>query len=137
MRVVLDGGAFPPIRAHETDAGLDLRAMHGATVPAMGSAIFDTGVHIELPSGCCGLVVSRSGLYMHHGITSTGLVDEAYQGSIFVKLCNHSREDYFVFAGDKISQLVIIPCRYESVEIVEEFGAETDRGSAGFGSTGR
>lgn len=137
MRVVLDGGAFPPIRAHETDAGLDLRAMHGANVPAMGSAIFDTGVHVELPSGCCGLVVSRSGLYMHNGITSTGLVDEAYQGSIFVKLCNHSSEDYFVFAGDKISQLVIIPCRYESVEIVEEFGAETDRGSAGFGSTGR
>lgn len=137
MRVVLDDNAFPPIRAHQTDAGMDLRAMYGAVVPARGSAIFDTGVHVELPAGCCGLLVSRSGLNIHWDITSTGLIDESYQGSIRVKLYNHSNRDYMVYSGDKISQLVILPCRYEPVEIVEEFGIVTDRGSDGFGSTGR
>lgn len=137
MKIVLDEGAFPPIRVHDTDAGLDLRAMHPAMVAAHGCFTICTGTHVEIPHGCCGLLVSKSGLNVKHGITSTGLVDEGYVGPIYVKLYNHSDIDYWVNAGDKISQLVILPCRYEPVEIVDSFDTQTERGDAGFGSTGR
>lgn len=136
MKVKLDQGAFAPTRAHDIDAGLDLYAMDDRIVEAKGSAIFRTGVHVELTKGCCGLLVSKSGLNVKHGITSTGLIDEGYSGDIAVKLYNHSGYDFTVRRGDKISQLVIIPVKYEPVEIVDEIGSG-ERGEAGFGSTGR
>ena len=137
MKIKLDAGAFPPVREHETDAGLDLRAMWGEIVPAKESATFHTGVHVQLPRGTCGILVSKSGLNTKHGITSTGLIDEGYTGEIIVKLYNHGGYDYDVHAGDKISQLVIVPVLYEDIEVVDDFNQVTDRGSHGFGSTGR
>lgn len=137
MRIKLDTGAYEPVRVHETDAGLDLRAKVGQIVPAKESAIFETGVHVQLPKGTAGLLVSKSGLNVKHGITSTGLIDEGYTGEIIVKLYNHSGWDYMVKAGDKISQLVVIPVCYEPVELVDELDQESDRGSNGFGSSGR
>ncbi len=136
MKVKLDHGAIAPTRAHETDAGLDLYSRHGCIVEAKGDAIFHTGVHVQIPHGCAGLLVSKSGLNVKFGNTSTGLIDEGYSGEITVKLYNHSGQDYEVKAGDKISQLVIIPVKYEPVEIVDEIGGG-ERGDAGFGSTGR
>ena len=136
MKIKLDPWAFEPTRAHANDAGLDLRAQHEALVPAGGSVVFDTGVHIELPKGTAGVLLSKSGLNMKYGITSTGLIDEGYRGSIQVKLYNHSDKDYWVTDGDKISQLVIVPVLYEDVEVVDTLG-ESERGSKGFGSTGK
>lgn len=136
MRVAVDEGAFPPARAHETDAGMDLMARRGIRIPAHGSAVIGTGTHVQLPHGCCGLLVSKSGLNTKREITSTGLVDEGYAGEIMVKLYNHGETSYQVKAGDKISQLVVIPVRYEPIEIVDSIeGGE--RGQNGFGSTGR
>ena len=137
MKIKLDSGAFMPVREHPTDAGLDLRAMWSEIVPAKESATFHTGVHVELPKGTCGILVSKSGLNTKHGITSTGLIDEGYTGEIMVKLYNHGGYDYDVHAGDKISQLVIVPVLYEDIEVVDDFNQVTDRGSHGFGSTGR
>jgi len=137
MKVMLDKGAFAPIRAHSTDAGLDLMAKRAIRVPAGGSAVIGTGVHIELPHGCCGILVSKSGLNIKHDITSTGLVDEGYTGEIMVKLFNHGTDSYQVNAGDKVSQLVVIPVLYEDVEIVESLDMDTERGAKGFGSTGK
>jgi len=137
MKVIVEKGAFKPVRAHDIDAGLDLRAKYGRTVPAHGFATIGTGVHIELPKGCAGLLVSKSGLNTKHSITSTGLIDEGYQGEIMVKLYNDSALDYRVYEGDSISQLVVIPVRYEPVEIVDSFDEQTERGNNGFGSTGR
>ena len=98
---------------------------------------FHTGVHVELPPGTCGLLVSKSGLNVRHDITSTGLIDENYTGEIVVKLFNHGFEDYQVHAGDKVSQMVVIPIWHDPViEIVDEL-PETERGSNGFGSSGR
>ena len=136
MRIKLDEGAYMPERAHRTDAGLDLRAREAAYVPAGGSEIFHTGVHVRLPVGHAGLLVSKSGLNVTYGITSTGLIDEGYTGEIVVKLFNHSAEGYFVRRGDKISQLVVIPVVQDMLEIVDEL-EETERGDGGFGSTGR
>lgn len=131
MRIKLDKGAIAPTRAHETDAGLDLYAREDGFIPNLSSANFYTGVHIELPKGCAGLLVN-----VKHGITSTGLIDEGYCGEIVVKLFNHGNLDYTVKRGDKISQLVVLPVRYENVEIVEEISGGA-RGENGFGSSGK
>jgi dUTP pyrophosphatase len=137
MRIVLDEGAFKPTREHSTDAGLDIRAMKCGCVRAGQSAVFHTGVHVELPENTAGIFISKSGLMMNHDITSTGLVDEGYQGEIVVKLFNHGYEDYNVRRGDKISQFVITPVLYEDVEVIAGFDYCTERGGCGFGSTGR
>lgn len=136
MEIMLDNGAYMPSRGHKIDAGLDLRAPKAVTVPAYGNAIVDTGVHVELPHGCAGLLVSKSGLNVKHDITSTGLIDEGYTGSIVVKLYNHGGEDHEFEAGDKVTQLVVIPVVREPLEQVSEFNP-SKRGDAGFGSTGR
>ncbi len=136
MKIKLDENAFMPTRAHETDAGLDLRSPIGVLVPAWGSVLIDTGVHIELPQYTTGFLKSKSGLNVNHGITSEGVIDEGYTGSIAVKLYNHSRKDYFVRRGDKISQLVILPILFPKLEEADELES-TERGDGGFGSTGR
>lgn len=135
MKVVLDAGAKMPTRAHETDAGLDLYAREKQIVPAKESAIFDTGVHIELPPNTVGMIKSKSGLNVKHGIVSEGVIDVGYTGSIVVKLYNHGGYDYVVNKGDKISQLVILPILTPELELVDELEA-TERGNGGFGSTG-
>lgn len=136
MRIKVDEGGFVPLRAHATDAGLDLRTPMEVTVPAHGSVVVDTKTHAELPQGCAGLLVSKSGLNVMHGITSTGLIDEGFTGTILVRLYNHSGEDYTFHEGDKVTQLVVMPVRYEAVEIVDSING-SERGGGGFGSTGR
>lgn len=148
IKVKLDEGAKMPTRAHETDAGLDIYSREELIVPAKESAIFDTGVHIELPKmvfntgfigheyNTVGFLKSKSGLNVKHGITSEGVIDVGYTGSIKVKLYNHSGSDYRVKAGDKISQLVILPILTPTPYIVDSL-EETERGDNGFGSSGR
>lgn len=136
MKIKLDHGAIMPTRAHSTDAGLDLYAKEKQIVPAKESAIFNTGVHIELPPNTVGMIKSKSGLNVKYGLTSEGVVDVGYTGSIVVKLYNHSGYDYTVNKGDKISQLVIMPILTPELELVESL-EETERGNGGFGSTGK
>ena len=136
MKIKLDEGALMPTRAYPTDAGLDLYARDTQIVPAKESARFDTGVHIELPAGTVGMLKSKSGLNVNHGITSEGVIDSGYTGSICVKLYNHSGYDYKVNKGDKISQLVIMPILTPELELVDELDG-SDRGNNGFGSSGK
>ena len=136
MQIKLDPGAYMPVRGYETDAGLDLRSPVDIIVPPESSAVIDTGVHCLIPEGYAGVLISKSGLNMKHNITSTGLVDAGYTGSIVCELYNHGRWHYTVRAGDKITQLVIQPVVIPELEVVDEL-PDTDRGSYGFGSTGR
>lgn len=136
MKIRVEKYGFMPVREHITDAGLDIRAMDDGVVRAHQSAVFHTGVHVELPRNTAGLFVSKSGLMMQHEITSTGLVDEGYDGEVMVKLFNHGEADYNVQRGDKIAQLVVLPVMYEPVEIVNSIRAG-ERGADGFGSTGK
>lgn len=137
MRIVLDKGAIMPSKVFATDAGYDLYARDTQIIPAKESATFDTGVHIELMPGTVGMIKSKSGLNIKHGITSEGVVDATYSGSIVVKLYNHSGYDYKVNAGDKITQLVIMPLAYVGELDVVDHLEETGRGSNGFGSSGK
>lgn len=136
MKIKLDDGAYTPLRMHDTDAGLDIRAMHSQRIMPHSSAVFHTGVHVELPEGTAGLLVSKSGLNVKKDITSTGLVDAGFTGEILVKLYNHGEESYLVNAGDKITQLVVFPVLFEPVEIVDDINGG-ERGNNGYGSTGR
>lgn len=136
MKIKLDSGAFVPVRAHGTDAGADLRSPVDALVPPRGSRVIDTRVHIQLPHGRVGMLKGKSGLNVKHGITSEGVIDEGYTGSIRVKLYNHGDECYAVERGDKISQLVIVPCEYVDFEVVDKLD-DSERGGDGFGSTGK
>lgn len=136
MKIRLDFGAFMPVRAHDTDAGADLRSPVDALVPAGGSCVIDTGVHIQLPRGYVGMLKSKSGLNVMHGITSEGVIDEGYTGPIKVKLYNHSDDYHAIERGDKITQLVIIPCEYVDFDLVDDLD-DSERGSDGFGSTGK
>lgn len=136
MKIKLDKGARMPTRAHRNDAGLDIYARETKNVPWKGAAVFDTGVHIAIPEGYVGLLKSKSGLNVKHGLTSEGVIDAGYTGSIVVKMHNHSRDNYMVKAGDKISQLVIVPIIAPELELVDHLD-DTERGDNGFGSSGK
>lgn len=141
MKIVLDEGAFEPVRAHATDAGLDLRTPKDFVLRKMvensaGTEVIDVGVHIELPPNTAGIIKAKSGLNINDDITVTGTLDEGYTGSIKVKLYNNGGRPKYFKRGDKIAQLVIVPVLYEDIELVDKL-EDTERGDNGFGSTGR
>ena len=136
INVMLDEGAYAPERAHLFDAGFDLRTPVKVTVKAHGSAVIDTGVHIEIPKYYVGKLEAKSGLNVMHDIIGTGVIDSGYTGSIIVKLYNLGNEDYTFWRGDKVIQLIVSSCLLCEPKIVTQFN-ETERGNNGFGSTGR
>lgn len=139
MKIFLEENAKMPERAYNSDAGLDLFSREAALIPARGEAIFNTGVHIAIPFGYAGFLKSKSGLNVKYSLTSEGVIDSLYRGSIIVKLYNNSDKDYFVNKYDKISQIVILPVDLSKLELVNDVNylGETERGENGFGSTGK
>jgi dUTP pyrophosphatase len=149
MKVMLDEKAFLPLKAHADDAGYDLftpidfkiegnkvAELHRLGMPySLQSAMVDTGVHIAIPSGYVGMIKSRSSLNKR-GLVAEGVIDSGYIGSIVVKLVNLSQYETHFKRGDKIAQLVIMPISTEALELVDRLD-DTERGSNGFGSTGR
>lgn len=136
----LDGGLPLPAYAHPGDAGLDLRAAADLRLDPGERALVGTGLAVEVPPGCVGLVHPRSGLAVRHGLTvlnSPGTVDAGYRGEVRVPLVNTDRRDaVHVARGDRIAQLVVQ--RVEEVRVVEvEALGPSPRGEGGFGSTGR
>ena len=126
-----------PTRAHETDAGLDLRTPKEKIVFPNESVSIDTGIHIELPHGYYGKIESKSGLNVKHNIVSCGgVIDEGYTGAIVVKLYNFGDDIYVFNEGDKVAQLVIQPYSAPNMELVDSL-EDTERGENGFGSTGK
>ena len=139
IKIALDPGAFMPTRAHDFDGGLDLYAVKDVWLRPCSAEFFDTGVHIAVPRGYVGFVKSRSGLMRKNKMKTDGTIDADYTGSIGVTLFNHSRGDVYIKRGDRIAQLVIVPCllpRQEDLVLVDKL-EETERGDGGFGSTGK
>lgn len=136
IKVVLDEGAILPTRAHPTDAGLDIYSPERKVIWENTHTTIDTGVHIQIPEGYVGMITSKSSLMRDHGITCRGTIDSGYTGSIKAVLFNHSGASYIVKKGQKITQLVIVPIiTPEPVEV--DNLEDTERGSNGFGSTGK
>lgn len=135
INVALDEGAYIPDRAHDEDAGLDLRTPVAFSIAPRGKATIDTGVHVEIPRGYGGFLKSKSGLNVNKDITSDGTIDAGYTGSIAVKLYNNGDDEVIFPEGAKISQLVIQSVETPKVHIVNEVKG-FERGNNGFGSTG-
>jgi dUTP pyrophosphatase len=132
----------PPQYATAGAAGLDLRACIDAPLvlePAQ-SALVPSGIAIHLSDpGLAALVLPRSGLGHKHGIVLgnlVGLIDSDYQGQIMVSLWNRSAAAYTLQPMERVAQLVIVPVLQVALDIVEEFES-SERGTGGFGSTGR
>lgn len=136
LNVVLDDGAYMIEKAHEADAGFDLRTPSKVIIPPKSSGIISTGVHVGIPRGYVGFIKAKSGLNIKDGILSEGVIDAEYSGGIVVKIYNHSDKEKIFEKGDKITQLVIIPIPEIELMQVDKL-EETERGSNGFGSSGR
>ena len=135
MKFVVEEGGFAPVREHETDAGVDLRTPERLVIYPHSSVFVDLKVRVEIPDGCVGLMTSKSGLMSKRGIKTTGTIDVGYSGTIGCKVFNHSSEIVILDEGDKVTQLVVMPCIMDDVEIVDSIRSG-ERGENGFGSTG-
>ena len=137
------GRDFPlPDYATASAAGMDLRAMiDGPLVLKPGvAALVPSGITIHIGDpALCAIVLPRSGLGHKHGIVlgnGVGLIDADYQGPLMVSCLNRSADEFLVQPGDRIAPLVFMPVARARYEVVDEFDA-SDRGTGGFGSTGR
>ncbi len=134
-------GLQMPHYATKQSAGLDLpAAIEGDIVIKAGEKkIIPTGIAIALPAGCEAQIRPRSGLAAKHSITvlnSPGTIDADYRGEVKAILINHSTEDFTITRGMRIAQMVI--AKYEHVQFDEvQSLEETERGTSGFGSTGK
>ena len=134
-------GAIIPEYKTSGAAGADLCALLDAplTIPAGSSAMIPTGLFFEIPQGYEVQVRPRSGLAAKNGVTvlnTPGTIDSDYRGEIKVILINLGNQDFTINSGDRIAQMVIAPVIQASFTITDSL-SETERGSGGFGSTGK
>lgn len=135
--VKVAGPGVLPAYSSEGAAGADLVASEGVTVAPGARAAVPTGLHLQLPHGHVGLVWPRSGLAVKHGIdTLAGVIDSDYRGEVRVVLVNHGGTPFEIKPGDRIAQLLVQPVERAGFRRVEAL-AESERGTGGFGSTGR
>ena len=131
-----------PKRATTGSAGLDLRACLDAPLelPPGATKLIPTGlaIHIADPH-LAAVIIPRSGLGHKHGIVLgnlVGLIDSDYQGELMISCWNRGSTTFHVEPGERIAQLVVVPVVQVEFDVVEDFAA-SDRGSGGFGHTGR
>jgi dUTP pyrophosphatase len=129
-----------PVYAQPGDAGLDLLATESAVLSPGERRAVPTGIAVAIPEGYAGFVHARSGRALREGLAlanAPGLIDSGYRGEIKVILVNLDAEAKIEIArGEKIAQLVIQPVEQAELVEVDEL-SESERGSGGFGSTGR
>ena len=133
--------AILPTYGSEAAAGADLYACleEPITIAPGETAWIGTGIALEVPQGCAGLVYARSSLGTKRGLApanKVGVVDSDYRGEIRVVLLNHGKASQTVEHGERIAQFVITPVLTPVYEETEEL-SETQRGVGGFGSTGK
>ena len=121
-------------------AGADLYACLDETVTVLpGESVFvPTGIAMEVPVGCAGLIYARSGLACKRGLApanKVGVVDSDYRGQIVVVLHNHGSQPQTIENGERIAQMIITPVWTPPYEEAEELSG-SERGAGGFGSTG-
>lgn len=137
----LHPNAILPTYGSAEAAGADLYACLDETVTiAPGEVCWvPTGIALEVPKGCAGLVYARSSLGAKRGLApanKVGVVDSDYRGEIKVVLLNHSKQTQTLEPGERVAQFVITPVLKPMYEEVEEL-TDTSRGTGGFGSTGK
>ncbi len=134
-------GAMLPTYGTASAAGADLYACleDPVTIAPGETVLIPTGLAMEIPVGCAGLIYARSGLSVKRGLApanKVGVIDADYRGEFMVALLNHGKLPQTVAHGERIAQLVITPVFTQGFTEVEEL-SDTARGAGGFGSTGK
>ncbi|XP_048825252.1 deoxyuridine 5'-triphosphate nucleotidohydrolase, mitochondrial [Brienomyrus brachyistius] len=133
----LSGNATIPTKASANAAGYDLYSAYDYSIAPMEKAVVNTDIQIAVPPGCYGRLAPRSGLAVNHFIdVGAGVVDEDYRGNVGVVLFNFGKETFQVRKGERIAQLICERICHPDLEQCEALD-ETERGTDGFGSTGR
>lgn len=137
----LSVNAILPTYGSTEAAGADLYACLDAPVTIAPGEVFwvPTGIALEVPKGCAGLIYARSSMGAKRGLApanKVGVIDSDYRGEVRVVLLNHSQQIQTIAPGERVAQLIITPVLTPAYEIVEEL-TDTTRGSGGFGSTGK
>ena len=137
----LQDKAILPTYGSTAAAGADLYACidEDVTIAAGQTVMIPTGLAMEIPDGCAGLVFARSSLGTKRGLApanKVGVIDSDYRGPVTVVLHNHGTESQTIAHGERIAQMVITPVLTPAYEVVSELN-DTDRGTGGFGSTGK
>ena len=135
LQIQLDGGQLPT-RGSTEAAGFDLYAAEDLSIPPGTSKLVNTGIRIKSPHGTYGRIAPRSGLALKGIHVGAGVIDRDYSGLIKILLHNTSDCDFRVTTGDRIAQLILERIASADIEIVDKLPT-TDRGEAGFGSTGK
>lgn len=134
-------GEFEAPKVQTTgSAGLDLFNNGGTPITLVPgeSEVVSTGFYVEIPDGYVGLVFARSSLGFKFDCTlanSVGVIDSDYRGEVKVKIHNHSDSIKFLMPGERMAQIVVVPCLAKFTQVDEL--SETERGANGFGSTGK
>ena len=134
-------GAKLPAYGSAFAAGADLYAcLEEPVTIAPGDTFWvPTGIALEVPEGCAGLIYARSSMGAKRGLApanKVGVIDSDYRGEIRVVLLTHSNQPQTVSPGERVAQMIITPVITPPYEAVEEL-TDTDRGAGGFGSTGK
>ena len=137
----LNENAIIPTYGSAEAAGADLYACLDEPIVVQPGQVawVSTGIALEVPKGCAGLVCARSGMACKRGLApanKVGVVDSDYRGEVKVVLLNHSNEPQTIQPGERIAQFVITPILTPAYEEVTDLD-KTDRGIGGFGSTGK
>ena len=140
VKILREGAKLPTYGTAEA-AGADLYACLEApvTIAPGGSAFLPTGIALEVPKGCAGLIYARSGMACKRALApanKVGVVDSDYRGEITVVLYNHGSQPQTVENGERIAQFIITPVLTPAYETAEDL-TDTVRNSGGFGSTGK
>lgn len=139
LPIQLEDGAQVPAYAHDSDAAADMYSMEDVTIPAHFTGVpIKTGVHIQLPEGWVAFILPRSSIGAKTPLrlsNSVGVIDSGYRGEIRALYDNISDEPYQIHKGDRIVQMLVMPSYRFKANIVDSL-EDSDRGEAGFGSTG-
>ena len=138
---ILKEGARLPAYGSAQAAGADLYACltEAVTVAPGETAFIPTGIALEVPLGCAGLIYARSGMACKRGLApanKVGVVDSDYRGEIIVALHNHGTAAQTVENGERVAQFVITPVLTPAYEVAKDL-SDTERNQGGFGSTGK
>jgi dUTP pyrophosphatase len=133
----LSEDATIPKYAQPGDAGMDFYSNEEITILPNERKLISTGIAMAIPHGYVGLIWDKSGIATKHGIkTMAGVVDSGYRGEIRILVHNLSNQDYTIEKSTKVAQMLIQPVEQKEISEVTELN-QTERGSGGFGSTGR
>ena len=136
---ILTPDAIIPKYQTEEAAGFDMHSVDEKTIKAGERDVIKTGLAVALPKGYELQVRPRSGLALKHGITlpnSPGTIDSDYRGELMIIILNTGKEDFAIKKGDRIAQAVIKEILQADFAVVDELDS-TERGTGGFGSTGK